>query len=138
MNLFTSSTECVCICTYNLCKCVFPCLSESHLCSSCSTACNNVKLKSAVAMTDGISRACFFLFLSPSHSLSLLVSQCASMCHSPWLFTCIRLDTLIRCLQRTEQAGTTFQSHSHPWKVICVSTECVGGYRVRYRRKRKN
>lgn len=127
LNPCTSSADCVCICTYNLCKCVFPVLS--HLCPlvfHCMQQCQ-VEVCCSNDRWDLSSLLLLLSFLSLSHSRSLLllVSQCASMCHSPWLFTCIRLDTLNSLFAKNRTSGDHFSvSSSSLESHLCVNRVC--------------
>lgn len=141
MSVWASVSECVYV-QYKVYVCVSKCVFP-HLVKvppgapSCSTGCNrdNVRVKSAVTMHRWD--------LSLSHSLPPSLSLCPTLflSHSapnaPF-FLAVHMYQIWHAHSlsaRTEQPGTTFQSHPHPWKVICVSAECVGGQSNRGRER---
>lgn len=113
------------VCVYNPCKCVRvppvppPVLLDTTMLRW--VCCNKAQMGSLVFTILSLSTS-FFLPLSlplplhPSRSHTVCLRALAGL--SPWLFTCIRFDTLVRCLQGTEQAETTSQSQPHPRKVL--------------------
>lgn len=127
-NLFASASKCVCMHTHarthNLRKCVGvppvppPVLLDTTMLRW--VRCNKAQMGSLVFTILSVSTSLSFtappLPLHPSRSRTVCLGAFAGL--SPWLFTCIRFDTLVRCLRGTEQAGTTSQSHPRPRKVL--------------------
>lgn len=139
-NSFANASECaclsvcVCVCMHKRRERVFPSLSKSHLCPSCSIGYNsdNVKVKSAVTMHRW-DLSCLPRALSPSPSRCAPQRAILPGCSHASDLTC----SFVVCKDRTSEdhfsaSSSSLESH------LCVGRVCGRTRRKRQRETERN